>query len=84
MFLNPLVVASDAWIIVAIIAVVTMGLGSSLVQESFKRLLAYSSIAHAGFALFGVVAGGANGVAGVMLYLLIYAFMNSASSARSS
>ena len=77
-FLNPLVAASDAWIIVAVIAVVTMALGSfvALVQDNFKRLLAYSSIAHAGFALFGVVAGGADGIAGVMLYLLIYAFMN--------
>ena len=77
-FLNPLVAASDAWIIVAVIAVVTMALGSfvALVQDNFKRLLAYSSIAHAGFALFGVVAGGADGIASVMLYLLIYAFMN--------
>ncbi|TIU91105.1 MAG: NADH-quinone oxidoreductase subunit N, partial [Mesorhizobium sp.] len=77
-FLNPLVAASDAWIIVAVIAVVTMALGSfvALVQDNFKRLLAYSSIAHAGFAMFGVVAGGADGIASVMLYLLIYAFMN--------
>jgi NADH-quinone oxidoreductase subunit N len=77
-FLNPLVAASNAWIIVAIIAVATMALGSfvALVQDNFKRLLAYSSIAHAGFAMFGVVAGGADGIAGVMLYLLIYAFMN--------
>jgi NADH-quinone oxidoreductase subunit N len=77
-FLNPLVAASDAWIIIAVIAVVTMALGSfvALVQDNFKRLLAYSSIAHAGFAMFGVVAGGADGIAGVMLYLLIYTFMN--------
>ncbi|BCH20250.1 NADH-quinone oxidoreductase subunit N [Mesorhizobium sp. L-8-3] len=77
-FLNPLVAASDAWIIVAIIAVATMALGSfvALVQDNFKRLLAYSSIAHAGFAMFGVVAGGADGIASVMLYLLIYTFMN--------
>ena len=77
MFLNPLVAASDAWIN-AVIAVMTMALGSfvALVQDNFKRLLAYSSIAHAGFALFGVVAGGADGIASVMLYLLIYAFMN--------
>lgn len=39
-------------------------------------MLAYSSIAHAGFALFGLVAGGRDGVASVMLYMLIYAFMN--------
>ncbi|AZO22469.1 MULTISPECIES: NADH-quinone oxidoreductase subunit N [unclassified Mesorhizobium] len=77
-FLNPLVAASNAWIIVAVIAAVTMALGSfvALVQDNFKRLLAYSSIAHAGFAMFGVAAGGADGVASVMLYLLIYAFMN--------
>jgi NADH-quinone oxidoreductase subunit N len=77
-FLNPLVAASNAWIIVAVIAVATMALGSfsALVQDNFKRLLAYSSIAHAGFALFGVVAGGADGIASVMLYLLIYSFMN--------
>ncbi|MCW3783854.1 NADH-quinone oxidoreductase subunit N [Defluviimonas salinarum] len=77
-FLNPLVAASDVWIIVAVLAVATMALGSfvALVQDNIKRLLAYSSIAHAGFALFGVVAGGADGIASVMLYLLIYAFMN--------
>lgn len=76
-FLNPLVASSHVWIIVAVIAVATMALGSfvALVQDNFKRLLAYSSIAHAGFALFGVVAGGADGIASVMLYLLIYAFM---------
>ncbi|WP_077965593.1 NADH-quinone oxidoreductase subunit N [Ensifer adhaerens] len=77
-FLNPLVAGSNVWIIVAVIAVVTMALGSfvALVQDNFKRLLAYSSIAHAGFAIFGIVAGGADGVASVMLYLLIYTFMN--------
>ncbi|MGO7208459.1 proton-conducting transporter membrane subunit, partial [Rhizobium ruizarguesonis] len=70
--------ASDIWIILAVIAVVTMALGSfvALVQDNFKRLLAYSSIAHAGFAIFGVAAGGADGIASVMLYLLIYSFMN--------
>ena len=60
------------------IAVATMALGSivALVQHNTKRMLAYSSIAHVGFALLGLVAGGANGVASVMLYLLIYSFMN--------
>ena len=77
-FLNPAVAASDVWIVVAVIAVATMALGSfvALVQDNIKRLLAYSSIAHAGFALLGVVAGGADGIASVMLYLLIYVFMN--------
>ncbi len=77
-FLNPLVASSKVWIILAVIAVVTMALGSfvALVQHNFKRLLAYSSIAHAGFAILGIVAGGADGIASVMLYLLIYTFMN--------
>ena len=77
-FLNPLVAGSKVWIILAVIAVVTMALGSfvALVQDNFKRLLAYSSIAHAGFAIFGIVAGGADGIASVMFYLLIYTFMN--------
>ncbi len=77
-FLNPLVASSNVWIILAVIAVVTMALGSfvALVQDNFKRLLAYSSIAHAGFAILGIVAGGADGIASVMLYLLIYTFMN--------
>ncbi|MEK1890233.1 MAG: NADH-quinone oxidoreductase subunit N [Phyllobacterium sp.] len=77
-FLNPLVANSNVWIIIAVIAVATMALGSfvALVQENFKRLLAYSSIAHAGFAILGVVAGGVDGIASVMLYLLVYTFMN--------
>ncbi|UTV40713.1 NADH-quinone oxidoreductase subunit N (plasmid) [Ensifer adhaerens] len=77
-FLNPLVASSNVWIILAVIAAVTMALGSfvALVQDNFKRLLAYSSIAHAGFAILGIVAGGADGIASVMLYLLIYTFMN--------
>ncbi|USJ27550.1 NADH-quinone oxidoreductase subunit N [Ensifer adhaerens] len=77
-FLNPLVASSNVWIILAVIAVVTMALGSfvALVQDNVKRLLAYSSIAHAGFAILGIVAGGADGIASVMLYLLIYTFMN--------
>ena len=71
--------AAEIWVVVvAVIAVLTMALGSfvALVQTKIKRMLAYSSIAHAGFVLLGLVAGGADGVASVMLYLLIYTFMN--------
>jgi len=67
------------WIaIVAVISVVTMVLGSvvALVQTNIKRMLAYSSIGHAGYVLLGFVAGGADGIASVMLYMLIYTFMN--------
>ncbi len=78
-FLVALAPVADVWVVVvAVIAVLTMALGSfvALVQTNIKRMLAYSSIAHAGFALLGLVAGGPDGVASVMLYLLIYAFMN--------
>ena len=59
------------------IAVLTMALGSfvALVQKNIKRMLAYSSIAHAGFLMLGLVAGGRDGMASIMLYLLVYTFM---------
>jgi NADH-quinone oxidoreductase subunit N len=78
-FLDALAPVAEIWVVVvAVIAVLTTALGSfvALVQTNIKRMLAYSSIAHAGFALFGLVAGGRDGVASVMLYMLIYAFMN--------
>lgn len=64
--------------ILAPIAVLTMAVGSifALSQTNIKRMLAYSSISHAGYALIGVIAGGQNGIASMMNYLFIYAFMN--------
>jgi NADH-quinone oxidoreductase subunit N len=60
------------------IAIITMAVGNivALSQTNIKRMLAYSSIAHAGYALMGVIAGGPEGLASMMSYLLIYAFMN--------
>jgi NADH-quinone oxidoreductase subunit N len=60
------------------LAVLTMTVGnvSALVQTSVKRLLAYSSIAHAGYALIGLVAGTAAGGAALLFYLVVYTFMN--------
>ncbi len=68
----------DASLILAGIAVLTMGVGNvmALSQTNIKRMLAYSSIAHAGYALVGLAAGGADGAASVMLYVVIYAVMN--------
>ncbi|HZA60991.1 MAG TPA: NADH-quinone oxidoreductase subunit NuoN [Actinomycetota bacterium] len=59
------------------IAVLTMILGSTLAiaQADIKRMLAYSSIAHAGFVLVGVVAANQQGVSGAMFYLAAYAAM---------
>ena len=60
------------------IAVLTMAIGNivALAQTNIKRMLAYSSIAHAGYALLGIIAGGEAGAAAMMNYMLIYAFMN--------
>jgi NADH-quinone oxidoreductase subunit N len=60
------------------IALLTMAIGNitALTQTSIKRMLAYSSIAHAGYALLGVLSGTAAGLSATMNYLLIYAFMN--------
>lgn len=65
------------------IATLVLGNVVALVQTNIKRMLAYSSIAHAGYALIGVVAagrlsgatGGAQGIASVLLYIALYAFM---------
>jgi NADH-quinone oxidoreductase subunit N len=74
--LGPLQIQSS--IIIAGLAVLTMAVGNimALAQTNIKRMLAYSSIAHAGYALVGLAAGGPDGAASVMLYVLIYAIMN--------
>lgn len=65
-------------VLLAGLAVLTMAVGNvmALSQTNIKRMLAYSSIAHAGYALVGLAAGGPDGAASVMLYVLIYAVMN--------
>jgi NADH-quinone oxidoreductase subunit N len=61
-----------------VLAVFTMTVGnlSALLQTSVKRLLAYSSIAHAGYALIGLVAGTPAGGGALLFYLVAYTFMN--------
>lgn len=60
--------------VVAAIAVIVGNLGA-LVQSSFKRLLAYSSVAQAGYLLIGVAAGTVDGARAVLYYLLAYTAM---------
>ena len=64
--------------IIAILSVLTMTLGNLVAvwQNNLKRLLAYSSIAHAGYMLMGVVVLSDKGVAAVMIYFMVYLFMN--------
>jgi NADH-quinone oxidoreductase subunit N len=61
-----------------LVSVLTMTLGNvaALTQTNMKRLLAYSSIAHAGFLLMGIVALSENGARGLLIYLAAYLVMN--------
>ena len=78
-FLEALYPAYGSWeMAIAAIAVGSMVVGNitAILQTSLKRMLAYSSIGHAGYALLGVVAGTEEGMAGVMFYMLVYSLMN--------
>ncbi len=69
---------SDWSQIVAFLSVVSMFLGAvaAIGQRDIKRLMAYSSIAHMGFALMGLAAGTAEGVQAMLVYMSIYVVMN--------
>ena len=73
----PLV--ADEWrFVFTALAVLSMILGNvvALAQTSMKRMLAYSSIAQAGFVMIGLIAGTEAGYSSMMFYLLVYLFMN--------
>src|SRR5436309_2379592 len=77
-FVAALAAQAGEWsTLLAAISVLTMIVGNvaALRQTSIKRLLAYSSIAHAGFILTGVVAGSPAGASAVAFHLLAYTFM---------
>jgi NADH-quinone oxidoreductase subunit N len=79
MFLGPLASAREAWEpILSFIAVATMTVGNlaAINQSNIKRLLAYSSISHAGYMLLGLIAGNATGIKGIAVYVMVYTFMN--------
>jgi NADH-quinone oxidoreductase subunit N len=75
----PSVIEKTLWII----AVLTMVLGNigALLQTSTKRMLGYSSIAHSGYMLIGIIAGPPLGLIAVMVYLIIYGTTNTAAFA---
>ena len=64
--------------IVVVVAVASMVLGSlaAIAQSNIKRLMAYSSIGHMGYAMVGLAAGTEAGVRGVLVYLTTYIFMS--------
>ncbi len=64
--------------LIVLVSVASMLLGAfaAIAQKNIKRLMAYSSIGHIGYALIGLAAGTPNGVRGVLFYLFTYVFMN--------
>ncbi len=60
------------------IAILTMAIGNILAlrQNNLKRLLAYSSIAHAGYVMLAVIACSQEGLNSIVFYMMVYAFMN--------
>jgi NADH-quinone oxidoreductase subunit N len=78
-FLSPLEPLQAEWIpVLSVVAAATMIVGTvvGVVQTNVKRMLAYSSIAHAGYLLLGIVATNATGKAAILFYLLAYAVTN--------
>ncbi len=78
-FLSPFDPLQAQWIpLLSVIAAVTMILGTvvGVVQTNVKRMLAYSSIAHAGYLMLGIIAANSTGKSAVLFYLLTYAVSN--------
>jgi len=64
--------------VIILLAMLTMTVGNviAIAQTNIKRMLAYSSIAHAGYILIGLAAANSEGISSAMLYLLVYCVMN--------
>ena len=78
-FLEALQNIQSEWIVVVtILAALTMTVGNlvAIAQRNIKRMLAYSSIAHAGYVLVGLAAANKDGISSAMFYLLVYCIMN--------
>jgi NADH-quinone oxidoreductase subunit N len=78
-FLSPFEPLQAQWIpVLSAIAAVTMIVGTvvGVVQSNVKRMLAYSSIGHAGYLLLGIIAANSTGKAAILFYLLAYAVTN--------
>ena len=78
-FMGALESLQPEWnVVVVILAALTMTVGNVIAtaQSNIKRMLAYSSVAHAGYVLVGLAAANKDGISSAMLYLLIYCVMN--------
>ena len=78
-FMEALPAIQTEWSgVIVLLAMLTMTIGNiiAIAQTNIKRMLAYSSIAHAGYVLIGLAAVSEEGTASAMLYLLVYCVMN--------
>jgi NADH-quinone oxidoreductase subunit N len=78
-FMEALPLLQGKWVaLIWIMAVLTMSVGNviALVQDNIKRMLAYSSIAHAGYVLVAFLSAGELGITSILYYMLAYTFMN--------
>jgi NADH-quinone oxidoreductase subunit N len=78
-FITPFGELVDQWqqiIVFVSIASMILGAFAAINQKNIKRLMAYSSIGHIGYALVGLAAGTEEGVRGVLIYMTIYVVMN--------
>ena len=78
-FVEALPTLQSEWVaLIWIMAVLTMTVGNviALVQDNIKRMLAYSSIAHAGYVLVAFLSAGELGISSILYYMLAYTFMN--------
>ena len=78
LFIGPFAPARAMWeplLIVIALATLTVGNLAALSQDNVKRMLAYSSISHAGYILLALIAGNATGIQGIAVYILVYTFM---------
>ena len=78
-FLGPLADARAMWEpLLTVVAVLTLTVGNlaAINQTNIKRLLAYSSISHAGYMMLGLIAGNQTGINGIAVYVMVYTFMN--------
>ncbi len=78
-FMIALPLGSFNWsVVLAVLAALTIVIGNliAMAQKNVKRLLAYSSIAQAGYILVGLVAGNTYGLQGVLFYAMLYVFSN--------
>jgi NADH-quinone oxidoreductase subunit N len=71
----PLVGAWQLLVVIVSIASMILGALAAIGQTNIKRLMAYSSIGHMGYALIGLATGNAAGVRGTLVYMVIYVFM---------